>query len=148
MIEYPEFYRRIQQYNFEKVETFTGGTGQVNYDLKWPMDITNGKTKIKIDNLEILDTEYTISNKKDITNSYERTKGRVTFESAIAVGLPVEIEYYIDPQQLQAFDRIQLFYSPTDGMPGKQLAQVVDGIDYGGVEITSVDFVNHPDICN
>ena len=27
-------------------------------------------------------------------------------------------------------------------MPGKQLAQLVDGIDYGGVEITSVDFVN------
>lgn len=126
----------------QKVETFTGGTGQVNYDLKWPMDITNGKTKVKVDNLEILDTEYTISNLKDIKNSYERYKGRVTFESAIAVGLTVEIQYSIDPQQLQAFDRIQLFYSPTDGMPGKQLAQLVDGIDYGGVEITSLDFVN------
>ena len=126
----------------QKTATFTGGTGQVNYDLKWPMDLTNGKTKVKVDNIELLDTEFTISNKKDITSSYERFKGRVTFESAIAVGLPVQIDYQIDPSKLQAFDRIQLFYSPTDGMPGKQLAQLVDGIDYGGVEITSLDFVN------
>ena len=126
----------------QKTATFTGGTGQVTYDLKWPMDLTNGKTKVKVDNIELLDTEFTISNKKDITSSYERFKGRVTFESAIAVGLPVQIDYQIDPSKLQAFDRIQLFYSPTDGMPGKQLAQLVDGIDYGGVEITSLDFVN------
>ena len=126
----------------QKTATFTGGTGQVNYDLKWPMDLTNGKTKVKVDNIELLDTEFTISNRKDITSSYERFKGRVTFESAIAVGLPVQIDYQIDPSKLQAFDRIQLFYSPTDGMPGKQLAQLVDGIDYGGVEITSLDFVN------
>jgi len=126
----------------QKTATFTGGTGQVNYDLKWPMDLTNGKTKVKVDNIELLDTEFTITNKKDITSSYERFKGRVTFESAIAVGLPVQIDYQIDPSKLQAFDRIQLFYSPTDGMPGKQLAQLVDGIDYGGVEITSLDFVN------
>ena len=32
--------------------------------------------------------------------------------------------------------------NPTDGMAGKQLVQLVDGIDYGGVEIPSPDFVN------
>ena len=82
----------------KSTETFTGGTGQVNYDLIWPMDITNGKTKVKVDNIEILDTEFTITNKTDTTKSYERTKGRVTFESAIATGLPVQIDYSIDPQ--------------------------------------------------
>ena len=52
----------------QKTATFTGGTGQVNYDLKWPMDLTNGKTKVKVDNIELLDTEFTITNKKDITS--------------------------------------------------------------------------------
>ena len=126
----------------QKTATFTGNIGQVNYDLIWPMDVTNGKTKVKVDGIEILDTEFTITNITDTTKSYQRTRGRVTFDSAIATGLPVQIDYSIDPSKLQAFDRIQLFYEPTDGMAGKQLAQLVDGIDYGGVEISSLDFVN------
>ena len=126
----------------QKTATFTGNVGQVNYDLTWPMDVTNGKTKVKVDGIEILDTDFTITNITDTTKSYQRTKGRVIFDSAIATGLPVQIDYSIDPSKLQAFDRIQLFYEPTDGMAGKQLAQLVDGIDYGGVEISSLDFVN------
>ena len=106
------------------------------------MDVINGTTTVKVDGIEILDTEFTITNITDTTKSYQRTRGRVTFDSAIATGLPVQIDYSIDPSKLQAFDRIQLFYEPTDGMAGKQLAQLVDGIDYGGVEISSLDFVN------
>ena len=124
-----------------KTETFVGGTGQVSYDLKWPMDLTTGKTKITIDGLEVLNTLYTITNKLN-QKTHSRYKGRITFEDAVQSGLTVEIEYNVDPKLLQAFDRIQLFYEPTAGMPGKQLSQLLDGIDYGGVEIQSLDFVN------
>lgn len=125
-----------------KTETFVGGTGQIVYELKWPMNITNSNTVVKIDGLQVLDTQYSISNVKDTTKSHVRYKGRITFVDPVAVGLSIEISYNIDPDMLQAFDRIQLFYEPTAGMPGKQLSQLVDGIDYGGVEIQSLDFVN------
>ena len=46
----------------------------------------------------------------------------------------------IDASKLQAQDRINLFYTPTSGMPGKELAQILDGIDYGGVEVRSLGF--------
>ena len=41
---------------------------------------------------------------------------------------------------LQAQDRINLFYSPTTGMLGNDVSQVMDGVDYGGIEVKSFTF--------
>ena len=41
---------------------------------------------------------------------------------------------------LQAQDRINLYYNPATGMFGKELGQVLDGVDYGGVEVSSYSF--------
>jgi len=41
---------------------------------------------------------------------------------------------------LDAQDRINNFYSPTDGMPGIDLGQLMEGVDYGGVQVKSFDF--------
>ena len=52
------------------------------------------------------------------------------------------MEYLIDQDVLQTQDRVNLYYTPTAGMPGKELAQVIEGIDYGGVEVRSIGFEN------
>ena len=31
-------------------------------------------------------------------------------------------------------------YAPNSGMPGLELSQLMDGIDYGGVQVTGLDF--------
>ena len=41
---------------------------------------------------------------------------------------------------LQGQDRINLFYNPTTGMLGNDVSQLMDGIDYGGVEVKSFTF--------
>ena len=46
----------------------------------------------------------------------------------------------INQDVLHTQDRVNLYYVPTDGQPGKELAQVIDGIDYGGVEVRSITF--------
>ena len=45
------------------------------------------------------------------------------------------ITYLINQDVLHTQDRVNLYYVPTDGQSGKELAQVIDGIDYGGVEV-------------
>ena len=50
------------------------------------------------------------------------------------------ITYNKAPELLQAQDRINLYYNPTTGMYGNELGQILDGVDYGGVEVTSFDF--------
>lgn len=39
-------------------------------------------------------------------------------------------------------ERIIGYYSPTSGMPGKDLTQLVDGIDYQGVQISGNSYIN------
>ena len=41
---------------------------------------------------------------------------------------------------LSAEDRVNFAYNPIAGMYGKDLAQLMSGVDYGGVEIRSFDF--------
>jgi len=41
---------------------------------------------------------------------------------------------------MQAQDRINNYYTPTVGMTGKDLNQLMTGLDYGGVEVKSFGF--------
>ena len=41
---------------------------------------------------------------------------------------------------LSAEDRVKFAYNPIAGMYGKDLAQLMTGVDYGGVEVRSFDF--------
>lgn len=123
-----------------ETETFTATTDQQIFDLKWPMQLSASNVTVTVAGLEALGSEFSYDNVKDNTKSYTRSKGRVTFTNAVKLGTTVIITYNKSPQLLNAADRINLYYNPTTGMYGKDLAQLMDGIDYGGVEVTSYDF--------
>ena len=45
-----------------------------------------------------------------------------------------------DESYITAAERIKGMYAPNSGMPGLELSQLMDGIDYGGVQVTGLDF--------
>ena len=45
-----------------------------------------------------------------------------------------------DESYITAAERTLGLYSPTSGMAGNELAQVMEGIDYGGVQVTGLQF--------
>ena len=45
-----------------------------------------------------------------------------------------------DESYITAAERIQGMYAPDSGMPGLELSQLMEGIDYGGVQVTGLDF--------
>ena len=49
-------------------------------------------------------------------------------------------KYYGDESGLTAADRIKGFYTPSSGMPGNELSQVMSGVDYGGTMVTGLLF--------
>ena len=49
-------------------------------------------------------------------------------------------KYIGDEAGLTAADRIKGFYTPTAGMPGNELSQVMSGVDYGGTMVTGLLF--------
>lgn len=125
-----------------KTETFSNVSGsQTRFNLTWPMDLRLTKITVVVGGIELLDSEYTVSNVKDTTASYTRFYGRVVFNTAPALGESVSITYYKDVNLMDAADRIQFFYTnPNPGQLGQELGQLMQGVDYGGVQITGIDF--------
>jgi len=120
-------------------ETFTASGVDTIFDLKWPIDVRKNKIKVFVDDQEMLKSTYQVSN-REIIDQYTKNKGRLTFNNAPTGNSVIRIEYYKPLEFLEAADRIKFAYNPTDNMFGKELNQLMTGIDYGGVEVKSFDF--------
>ena len=129
--------------NLSRTETFTGNNSQLKFKLKWPMDLRSNTISIIVNDVKKLRSEYIYDNEIDNSKSYQRQTGYVQFTVPPLNLAVITITYKIDQDVLQTADRFEL-YSPTSGMPGKELAQVIDGIDYGGVEVRSIGFEQTP----
>ena len=125
--------------NLQRTETFVGNNSQLKFKLKWPMDLRTNTISILINSTQQLKSTFTYGNEKDISKTYERQTGYVQFVLPPANLSNISITYKINEDTLNTADRFDL-YKPTAGMPGKELAQVIDGIDYGGVEVRSIGF--------
>ena len=124
----------------DETETFLGNGGSTDFNLKWPLSTRSADLTITVGGVEQLISDYTSSNELDKTRSFERYKGKISFTTAPANNAEVVINYKKSTDLLTAADRINFFYNPTTGMPGKDLAQLMDGIDYSGVQMDSIDF--------
>jgi len=121
-------------------ETFTGNASEINFNLTWPMDLRPSQITVTVNSIESLTSEYTFANIIDTTKTYTRYKGRITFTEPPVNNATIVVQYSKAIDMLHAQDRINLFYAPTSGMLGNDIAQLVDGIDYGGVEVKSFSF--------
>ena len=121
-------------------ETFSGTNVNSRFDLKWPMD-TNLKTiSVTVDGREMLRSEYTYSNNENTAAGYTRQQGRIDFTRPPALNSVIVVDYKKNISMLSAEDRIAHAYKPVDGQLGNDLSQLLDGVDYGGVEITGFEF--------
>jgi len=126
--------------NLDTTETFISGGKTFNFDLKWPMDLRTSRVTVFEDNDEVLSRRYTYSNVLDTSKGYDRYYGQIQFVDPPADGSEIRIEYYKSLNLLKAQDRINLAYEPTGDNFGKTLGQLMDGVDYGGVEVRSFEF--------
>lgn len=164
-----KFDRTAGTYTLTKLtstETFTGTNVNTSFDLKWPVDVRPETITVTVDGEEKLRSEFSVTNVEyapttsvtgkeftydgvdgaagpglqKITNGYTYYKGRISFTSVPANGAVIVVNYKKDLSLLGAEDRIYNAYEPEAGMFGKDLSQLMTGIDYGGVEVTSFDF--------
>ena len=126
--------------NLNRTENFVGTGNRLKFQLKWPINLRSNKISVTVNQRTALYSEYVYNNEENNSLSYLRNKGFVTFNQPPAVGSAIQIQYEIDSNVLQTQDRVNLLYEPTTGQLGQDLAQLIDGIDYGGVEVRSLDF--------
>ena len=123
-----------------ETETFIGNNVQSIFNLKWPMDLDRKNVKVTIDGTEMLRSTYIFENIDNNEKTYVRQKGRILFTKTPETGAVIVVTYSKPVDMLDAADRIHHFYNPTSKMLGKDFAQLMKGIDYGGVEVKSIDF--------
>ena len=123
-----------------KSQSFTGTGFENRYFLEWPMDLDKKNVKVYVDGILQLRSKYTFTNIDNTDKTYTRQQGKVLFTTPPKLNAVVKIDYNIPLSVLSAEDRINFAYNPIAGMYGKDLAQLMSGVDYGGVEIRSFDF--------
>ena len=123
-----------------QTETFTASGNKYEFNLVWPMDLSKSTVNVYVNNQEALNSEYTYSNLLDTTKGYDRYYGQILFTESPANAQTIRVEYKKSISLMQAQDRINNYYTPTVGMAGKDLNQLMTGLDYGGVEVKSFGF--------
>ena len=138
-------------------DVFTGTGVQKKFKLTFAPDPKKINFTILVNNIEYYGSQYSVTveeviyedvstlNDYDITNktirnTTTRLEGYVTFTDAPSNNATVDITYYKNLKLLSATDRINSGYNPTVGMYGKDFGQLMTGVDYGGVQLTSIDF--------
>ena len=139
-----KFDRVTQTYfitDLNQVETLTLVNGtRKQFPLTWGPDIKIGKTTVTINGILVLRDTYKLSVVTSTTLGYTSYSGSITFDNAPALGSVVVVEYIKDISLLNAADRIQYYYNPVSGQIGKDLSQLMTGIDYGGVQVNGLGF--------
>ena len=79
--------------------------------------------------------------------SYNGAVYTVNGNSSITTGVVFELSNYTPTSidTLNAADRVNAFYAPTEGMPPNILSNLFTGIDYSGVIVDGTDFVHYVD---
>ena len=123
-----------------ETQLFAGG--KYNYALTWAPDIKINASTVKVNGIIVLRDSYTLSVVKSTSKGYTTYSGLLKFASgqSPAAGTVVTIDYLKDVDLLNASDRIQYFYDPASGQLGKDLNQLMTGVDYGGVIVTGTDY--------
>lgn len=125
--------------SFTNSQTYTASGYTAIFELNYAPSIDKTKINIIKNNQLVLPNEYEI-NLYRINNGYTLLKGKVRFFTAPAAGDVIVITYEKNDEILDSINRIEKYYQPNPGMIGKEINQLMTGIDYGGVQVQGTTF--------
>lgn len=107
--------------------------------LPYPANTVLTTVNVVVNGVELISSEYTLSNEIETVNGI-----RVEYGQLVTTVMPTTsgdsyIEYEINDSMLTAADRIYHYYEPLPGMPGKDLSQLMTGVEYSGVRVLGND---------
>lgn len=124
----------------EYQETFVVTDKRMQFPLKWAPDVTIGTHSVTVNGLTEIRDNYKLQIVKSTAKGYTEYLGSITFDYIPVKGSVIVVNYLIDSSVLNAVERIEHYYNPQTGELGKDLAQLMVGIDYGGVEVSGLNF--------
>jgi hypothetical protein len=127
-------------------ETIYGTGSQLAFNLSWAPSIQLGKSSVTVLNTKSLTTYpmlremYKLISVSSKVNGATHYSGKISFTTALTSDEVATVSYVKDISILNAADRINFYYNPISGMIGKELNQLMTGIDYGGTIVGNLGF--------
>lgn len=122
----------------QEIETLSGTGSRLQFSLIWGPDVQIGTSSVTINGITALRDNYKLRVVKSSTNGY--VSGTITFNVAPIAGSTISVTYLKDWSLLNSADRIQYYYNPGIGELGRDLSQLMTGVDYGGVIVSGLGF--------
>jgi hypothetical protein len=125
--------------------TFIGDGEALTFPLLWTPLAEKSLITLKVDGvLQLIDT-FTIEYKNadyspQPNTTYTKQYATLRLNFIPATGQVITIEYPKSVDLYTAIDRIQDFYEPTSGMPGKDPRQLMTGLEYSGLQVDALPF--------
>jgi len=126
--------------SFTQSETIIATGNTAVFDLKYAPTRDKSKITITKNGQVVLPDEFSISLYKSEVDTYKLLKGKLNFTTVPRAGDVIAIAYEKNDELLDAVNRINKYYSPTSGMRGDDLSQLMTGIDFGGVQVQGTTF--------
>ena len=126
--------------SFTDSQTFTATGTTAVFDLRYAPTVDKTKISITKNNQTVLGSDYSVSVFTKNVDGYSFVQGRIILNTAPEAGDVITINYSKNDELLDSVNRINKYYNPTEGMKGKELNQLMTGIDFGGVQIQGTTF--------
>jgi len=128
------------QQSFVQSETFIAQGFTASFDLKYAPMIDKNKIMIYKNDQLVLSDRYSLTLFKTEKMNRGELRGKIIFSEVPQVNDVIRIIYEKNNNYLDAVSRIEKYYFPQIGMKGKELNQLMTGIDFGGVQIQGNTF--------
>jgi hypothetical protein len=126
--------------SFDQSQQFTANGFSSVFELNYAPTRDKNKITIYKNNRLVLNDEYSISLYISTIDTYSLLKGKLIFVEIPEKDDVIEIVYEKNDALLDSVNRINKYYFPTEGMKGKELNQLMTGVDFGGVQIQGTTF--------
>jgi hypothetical protein len=122
-------------------DTFICNGSSNSFELTWLARPDKKMFVITLDNRRVLWSDYTVEYYTKVTNGYTKEYCKVLFLNYSPIlNQYLKVTYYKNTNLMNAADRILNYYTATSGMPGLELGQLMDGIDYPKTQLQTITF--------
>lgn len=139
-IKFDRLSKNRNQTSFVQNETFTAGGFTASFELKYAPMVEKNKIKVYVNDTLTLSDQFNITLYRSESTFRGILRGKIIFNQIPQAGAVIRIEYDKNDEYLDALSRIEKYYFPDSGMVGKDPAQLMTGIDFGGVQIQGTTF--------
>lgn len=123
------------------VDSYVCDGSASEFVLSWYAENDKTKVTVTVDGNLVLSSDYRLEDYQELHNGYNKDFTKIVFINNVpANGQVLEVRYVKNINLFNAAERIIDYYAPNSGMAGKELPQLMTGIEYPGVSVQGLPF--------